>query len=94
MNKLEYTNKIIKKYNAITEKEFKSLPYGKHFKYAKTSFLKDGVSCPLYVPPQRPSDHEELDLSQTIPAADLNGHERGDWAMAFQIGNNQKGGIY
>ena len=71
-------------------------PYGKHFGFAKTSFLKDGVSCTVYVPHQREEQfEEEVDYSQFNAKATLNTRElfQFDPDNTFKIGENIQGGI-
>ena len=94
MNNIDFKNKMINKYNAITENEYKAVSYGEHFKYAKTTFSKSGVSCVLYVPHQKPEDtFEEEAFESFIPKATVPSHElnRGK-TDAFRIGNNMPGG--
>ena len=89
----EYKNKMINKFNAITVDEFKSLPYGKHFGYARTTFKKGLNSVTLYVPHQKPEDTFEEDaFNSYTPEADLSKLAFGDSMSGFKIGNNLPGG--
>ena len=93
MNIKEYKNKMINKFNAITVEEYKDIPYGKHFGYARTTFKKGLNSVTLYVPHQKPEDTFEEDaFNSYIPEADLSALASGDSMDGFRIGNNLPGG--
>ena len=94
MNNIEYTNKMINKYNGITKKEYDKLSYGQHFQYAKTTFTKKGVSCTIYVPHQNRNDFDDSAFDSTIYVANMNKHAlQFDPDNTFRIGDNIQGGI-